>query len=211
MEMSEEYPETQITGTDLSPIQPKWVAPNVTFEIDDWDDDWVYGDNVFDLIHNRFNTTAVSDWRGQFAKAHRALKPSGCIELVDLMNPPQSDDNSIPANSQVMKFFELLTEGCTKVNRDLHSPLKWEAWLSDAGFVNVEKRVYKVPIGGWPKSKRMKEAGVFEMETLREGLPAIGMGFFTRVLGWRAEEVEVFFAGVRRELGNRNIHFWLPL
>ena len=71
--------------------------------------------------------------------------------------------------------------------------------------------MFKVPIGGWPKDSRMKEAGVFEMETLREGLPAIALGFFTRVLQWSSEEIEAFFQGVRDELNDKRVHAWLPM
>lgn len=38
---------------DLSPIQPKWVAPNVKFEIDDLEKDWTFKENYFDFIHSR--------------------------------------------------------------------------------------------------------------------------------------------------------------
>lgn len=211
MDMGDRYPAAQILGTDLSPIQPKWVAPNVTFEVDDMDDDWLYGQDVFDLVHVRFNGTAVSTWPTLCAKAFNAVKPGGYVEFADLTNPPQCDDDSAPKNSQLVKFFEILTDGCAKVGRDLKIPHKWKSLLEEAGFTNVEEKTFKLPIGGWPKDRRMKEAGVFEMETLREGLPAIGMGFFTRVLKWTPEEVQIFFAGVRNELNDKSIHVWLPM
>ena len=211
VEIGDEYPSATITGTDLSKIQPSWVPPNVSFEIDDFDDDWTYGVDVFDFVHVRFNTTAVSDWPALFTKALAALKPGGYIEVADLTNPPRSDDDTIPQDSQLVKFFELLTSGCKEVGRDLYAPLKWRSQLHDSGFSNIQEKIFKVPVGGWPKDRKLKEAGVFEMETLREGLPAIGMGFFTRVLKWKPEEVQVFFALVKGELDDKNIHFWLPM
>lgn len=35
IEMGDQYPEAQIIGTDLSPIQPPFVPPNVRFFIED--------------------------------------------------------------------------------------------------------------------------------------------------------------------------------
>jgi len=35
IEMADEFPEAQIIGTDLSPIQPQMVPPNLRFYIDD--------------------------------------------------------------------------------------------------------------------------------------------------------------------------------
>lgn len=49
------------------------------------------------------------------------------------------------------------------------------------------------------------------METLREGLPAIALGFFTRVLQWSPDEIEAFFKGVRDELSDKRSHAWLPM
>jgi SAM-dependent methyltransferase len=167
VEMGDRYPSARIIGTDLSKIQPTWVPPNVSFEIDDFDDEWTYGDNVFDLVHNRFNTTAVNNWPRQFRKAFDALKPGGFIEVVDITNPPQSDDGSIPEGSQLLRFFEHLTDGCKQVGRDLRAMYEWRRQLEEAGYVNIQERVLKVPIGGWPKDRRLKEAGVFELETLR--------------------------------------------
>lgn len=210
IEMGDRFPAARVIGTDLSKIQPSMVPPNVQFEIDDWDDDWAYH-HQFDFTHCRFNSTAVSSWQNLSRKAFESLSSGGWIEFADLTNPPQSDDSSIPPDSQLLRFFELLTEGCKKVGRDLDAPTKWATVLREIGFVNVEERVFKVPIGGWPRDRKLKEAGVFEMETLREGLPAIGMGFFTRVLQWQPQQVEAFFQGVRRELDDRSIHFWLPM
>lgn len=35
MDMADAYPSAQITGTDISPIQPTWVPPNCIFQIED--------------------------------------------------------------------------------------------------------------------------------------------------------------------------------
>lgn len=47
---------------DLSPIQPSWTPPNVRFEVDDYEDEWLYGKNKFDYIHLRSLTGAVKNW-----------------------------------------------------------------------------------------------------------------------------------------------------
>ena len=33
--VGDEYPEAEVTGIDLSPMQPNWVPPNVKFMVDD--------------------------------------------------------------------------------------------------------------------------------------------------------------------------------
>ena len=49
---AEDYPSAEVTGLDLSPIQPDRVPPNLTFLVDDIEDEWLNGDN-FDLVHLR--------------------------------------------------------------------------------------------------------------------------------------------------------------
>ncbi|KAG6085741.1 hypothetical protein E4U16_002115 [Claviceps sp. LM84 group G4] len=34
-EFADQFPNTSVIGTDLSPCQPQWIPPNVRFEIDD--------------------------------------------------------------------------------------------------------------------------------------------------------------------------------
>lgn len=46
------FPGARVVGTDLSPIQPDWVPPNVEFIIDDLMDLWLQGPG-WDLIHFR--------------------------------------------------------------------------------------------------------------------------------------------------------------
>jgi hypothetical protein len=47
------YPSAEVIGTDLSPIQPAWVPPNVHFQIDDCLLDWTWPQDHFDFVHIR--------------------------------------------------------------------------------------------------------------------------------------------------------------
>jgi hypothetical protein len=46
------FPSAEVTGLDLSPIQPVWVPSNVKFIVDDVEDTWLNGDNI-DFVHLR--------------------------------------------------------------------------------------------------------------------------------------------------------------
>jgi hypothetical protein len=51
--VADQYPSASVVGTDLSPIQPKWVPVNVRMYVDDCEEpDWPHGSN-FDLVHFR--------------------------------------------------------------------------------------------------------------------------------------------------------------
>jgi hypothetical protein len=74
------YPTAKVIGTDLSPIQPTWVPPNVEFRIDDIDKPWMYGDDTFDLVHDRLGSgVAIKNWPAYLAEAYRTTKPGGWV------------------------------------------------------------------------------------------------------------------------------------
>ena len=70
IDMADKYPEAQVVGVDLSPIQPTWVPPNVKFEIDDVEDDWTWPRDHFDIIYSQFMLAgSISNIRKYFQQA----------------------------------------------------------------------------------------------------------------------------------------------
>jgi hypothetical protein len=49
--MADKYPSAEVVGTDLSPIQPRWVPPNCKFEVDDAGEKWTFKDMSLILRH----------------------------------------------------------------------------------------------------------------------------------------------------------------
>jgi SAM-dependent methyltransferase len=62
IDFADAHPSAIVIGTDLSPIQPTWVPPNVKFKIDDCEAEWTYPDNYFDYIHIQGLSGCVKDW-----------------------------------------------------------------------------------------------------------------------------------------------------
>lgn len=75
--MADEHPQAQVKGIDLSPIQPPWVPPNLKFEIDDYNLDWLDVEK-FDLIHARELLGTVPNWPELYRKALRWV----CLSLL---------------------------------------------------------------------------------------------------------------------------------
>lgn len=82
MTFADMHPDATITATDLSPIQPDWVPPNVQFEIDDAEEEWQYNQQ-FDYIHIRGMGGSISNWPKLMEQAYDNLKPGGWIEVTD--------------------------------------------------------------------------------------------------------------------------------
>jgi hypothetical protein len=87
-------------------------------------------------------------------------------------------------------WLELITEGLGKLGVNMGAPKTNPQKLRDAGFINVEEKVFKVPIGPWAKNKTLKTIGVYERSALYDGLEALSLGAMCRgeyppFGGWR--------------------------
>jgi hypothetical protein len=69
--VGDEYPEAEIQGIDLSPIQPQWVPPNVQFMVDDAEAEWLFPAESLDYIHIRHMTSSIRDWPTLLSRAYR--------------------------------------------------------------------------------------------------------------------------------------------
>ena len=47
------------------------VPPNITFVIDDMEDEWTYQDNYFDYIHMRSLSGSFANWDATLAQAYK--------------------------------------------------------------------------------------------------------------------------------------------
>ncbi|KPA40415.1 methyltransferase protein [Fusarium langsethiae] len=161
---ADEHPEAEVTGVDLSPIQPTFVPPNVSFFIDDLEADWTYS-KVFDFIYLRAMTGSIRDWPRLFNQAFKNLSPGGYIELMDPIYPVVSDDGTVSKDSAVYKWSNLMNEAATKMGSALDSALGYKDQLIQTGFVNVVETPYKWPMNNWPRDKKLKELGIlFKIE-----------------------------------------------
>ncbi|KAH7366968.1 S-adenosyl-L-methionine-dependent methyltransferase [Plectosphaerella cucumerina] len=209
LDFADEHPETQVLGNDLSPIQPSFVPPNLSFLVDDLEAPWAHGAK-FDLIYARMLTGSLLDW-GKFAQqSFDNLNPGGWFEIVD-MGTPSSDDGSLPEDSFIMQWSKNMLKAASIIGRSLDTVAAQPEFLREAGFTNIQKAVYKWPINSWPKDPKYKEIGVWSHENMSGGLQAFSLALFTRVLNWSAEEVEIFIANVRKDLRNRSYHAYWPI
>lgn len=83
IQMADKFPEAQVTGTDLSPIQPDLVPENCVFEIDDNSLDWTWEDNQLDYVHVREMMGSIKDWDLFCSEALRCIAPGGYIEIME--------------------------------------------------------------------------------------------------------------------------------
>ncbi|CZR67449.1 related to methyltransferase [Phialocephala subalpina] len=212
IDFADEHPEAEVLGIDLSGIQPGFVPPNVSFQIDDLEEPWTFRETEkFDFIYARMMTSSFSDWPRFFEQAFENLNPGGYIEMADICFPVQCDDETMGPDSALRKWANLILEGTTKIGRPINSAKDYKTQLGKAGFTDIVEERLIWPQNRWPKDKRIKEIGIWSHENMAPSLEGFSMALFTRVYGWTKEEVEVFLVDVRKEVKDPRIHAYWPI
>ena len=204
--MADEYPSAEVIGTDLAPIQPEWVPPNCKFEIDDYEQEWTWGSNRFDLIHYRFLIGSVTDWKLLYQRIYDAVKPGGWFEISDMDIRMCCDDGTVAEDSYCVQWANYFYEAISRLGRSIPLVREYKRMFEEAGFVDVQEMILVRPTNDWPKDPRMKQIGAWSHLNYMHGLQGFTLVPFSRALGWSEPEIEVFIAGIRNEWRKRNIH-----
>ncbi|KAH1497616.1 hypothetical protein LV164_004456 [Aspergillus fumigatus] len=207
IEMADEFPTAKVIGNDLSPIQPTWVPPNLSFEVDDFESDWEYS-KPFDFIHARDLQGSVSDYNRLVAQAFANLAPGGWFEFADADLLVCCDDETIKEAKNMLEVNRLVCDASARFGKLMGTAKQHKQRLEDAGLVNVREEIYKIPFSPWAKDPKLKELGKFHQVNMIESLDAYSFALLTRVLGWHITEVHALLAGARAELLNRSIHLY---
>ncbi|KAJ0117353.1 methyltransferase domain-containing protein [Diaporthe amygdali] len=206
IEFANEHPESDVLGTDLSPIQPEYVPPNCRFEVDDAEDEWVFN-HRFDYIHARFMCGSFGNFPEIFRSCLENLEPGGWAEFQDYYVKLQCMDESL-VGTALERWNDCVLEGVRRMGKNGLAAARFKAQMLDAGFVDVVERKFALPGNPWAKGEDQKMLGMMQMENILDGLHGFSIGLFTKMLGMAAEEVELMLMDVRKDLRNTKIHFY---
>ncbi|KAI8312760.1 Secondary metabolism regulator LAE1 [Colletotrichum sp. SAR11_240] len=210
VDFGDEHPEAEILGVDLSATFPEFTPPNVRFEVDDIEEPWTYS-RKFDYIHSRMMNGCINDWEVYAKKCYNNLNPGGWVEFIETPLKPQSDDGTLPEDSQVLKIAELIQEASEKGGHPTLPVENFKDLLSRAGFADIKVLKYKWPTNTWPKDQLYKEIGAWSHENIVSGWDALSLAILTRAHGWTREEVVVSNALCRKEFKDKSIHAYWPM
>lgn len=207
IEMAELFPSASVIGTDLSPIQPTTIPSNLHFLIDDASEpDWLYPPEHFSYIHTRILLGCFEDFRQIIHRSFKYLEPGGYMESQEYYPSTFCDDGTLRQDWMFLQWMAHLDDAAMTLGRPLRIANKLKRWYEEAGFVDVEERVFKQPMNPWPEDKRQKEIGRWSETNWLDGLQGFSLAWFSRVLGWSKDEIEVFLIGVRRAISEREVH-----
>ncbi|KAF2457553.1 S-adenosyl-L-methionine-dependent methyltransferase [Lineolata rhizophorae] len=200
IDMGDKYPNAEIIGIDLSPPQTSWVPSNVNFEVDDIEEPWTFR-QPFDFIHARWLAGAIRDWPKLMKQTFDNVKPGGYAEFKDWDVRPHAPDGSLNLPDNAVKRWHDIVCGAFEEHGGVTSPgIDMKKRFEDAGFVNVQERVYNVPIGAWAKDPKLKELGKFYGVALGEGVESMSLHVLTHYLKWDVDEVKALANQFREDI-----------
>ncbi|TQN65800.1 Secondary metabolism regulator LAE1 [Colletotrichum shisoi] len=207
IEVGDLFPSAQVIGTDLSPIQPDWVPPNVCFEIDDATLEWTFPKNHFDFIHARTLAGAVKDWPALLRQCYEHCRPGGRVEISEGRADFFCDDDTLGKDTATWQWLSEFRRLSAPLGFDIAPALP--DMLRAEGFEQVDTAQSVVPMGTWPRDKGLREIGRwFRVQFLDMALEAYTLALFTRAGNWSNAEVQVLLALVRAELKSDEIHLY---
>jgi hypothetical protein len=184
------------------PLKPSSVPPNLRFEINDAEDDWVFPQK-FDYIHGRALLSCFKNPKQVINQTFSSLVPGGYLELQDVgcpfkyIGPP-------PTNSPFYRWNNLCVEGSTKLGRPWTNVQYYKRWMEEIGFEDVVEETFYWPCGTWAKGKYFKQIGAIVRQNFLNGAEGMSLKVIGS-LGWTAEQIRELVVEVKKDMQDPNI------
>ncbi|KFY46806.1 hypothetical protein V495_02247 [Pseudogymnoascus sp. VKM F-4514 (FW-929)] len=217
IDMADKYPEAEVMGFDISLMQPQTIPPNLSFRRRDFESTWGgLAMDSYDLIHLRMLAGSISSHRELYANIIRHLKPEiGYIEHVEIDFAPKCANGSLPDDAALLVWAENLMSATEQAYKPMAYNHNTRALLHNAGFIEIKEQVITIPFNPWPKDDaHARDVGRWFNLGLCQGLQALTLGPFTRILGWDRDRVDALVAEVKREICTKKhevyceMHIW---
>ena len=182
------------------------------FRVDDLENPWVF-EQPFDLVHSRIcSGVAIRNWPQYLSESYRCLRPGGWVEAQEFYTEPQSDNDSFPPDSMIIRWVNELHKGMFLGGCDMRiSSQQIKSYMEAAGFVNVQVIDLKLPMAPWSKDPKLREAGQLMKISMLSDLHGMSLAAFTRFLGWKVQDLEALLRQVEHEWQRKDIHGYWPL
>lgn len=110
-----------------------------------------------------------------------------------------------------MTFSGHALDASTRMGAPLDACVRYAEYLTAAGFECVVERRFKLPSSPWPKEKRLKLIGAFELHNLLRGVSAMSLRMFSKAYGWSQPQIELFLVQARKDMQNLRYHSYYEL
>lgn len=177
LDMAKHHPGRTITAIDLTP--PSVTHPsNVKFMRLNVENDWAF-ERPFNFIHGRMLTSGIHDWPRLLRQCFENLQPGGWLELLDICHPfgAENLDASKDGSSPKSGFLQWgrTAEHCWALKGlDYRAATKHVKRLEELGFIDIQERELKWPLGTWPENERERLIGDLTLWNFNNFVTAAG-------------------------------------
>lgn len=129
---------------------------------------------------------------------------------IDIEDHIRCDDHTMPSDSLLASYGETLNACALNAGTNICRRMKSK--IEAAGFINVQEKQYKIPIGEWAKHLIYKDAGRAAMKSFKAGVEGWAMFLLTQFgrPKWTPQEVKEYVGRLEEEL-DRGWHvYWRP-
>ena len=106
---------------------------------------------------------------GLISSTTRYTIPGGWAEFQDWDATLRCDDGSLKSEHALAKWHDVVLEAFSTNNRTGTPGPSLQQWMIDAGFTNVHQKVFKLPLGPWPKDKKLVRIQISPQKSCRDG------------------------------------------
>ncbi|KAK2600667.1 hypothetical protein N8I77_010187 [Diaporthe amygdali] len=212
LQFAEENPTCQVTGTDLSLIQPLSWMPNCQFVMENSElEDWLLPHKL-DYVHLRGMTACFNDVTTVMRRSLDALTAGGWIEFQEgcfhLHGVPNDDTLE---GTAIGRWCQMVATGAANAGRDLTKARLYKQQLAETGFVDVHEQVIRVPGGPWSDESKAKLMGAYLANTFLMG----AIDSFKKLLGAAGglspPEMDELTEQVKQDVQNPEIRWYMPM
>jgi len=126
-----------------------------------------------------------------------------------------SDEVPVPDDAGMQIWYKYMCKGIAKYGgggRRFHYDLSSVITLmKEAGFVEIDSRTFKIPLGQWPKDPCLMEAGKHQLAAMIFGLKGLTLAPLMEGLDWEQEEVEVLLANARTDAQTQKKYYYFNM
>ena len=87
------------------------------------------------------------------------MESGGYLQFVDIENTPHCDDGTMHQDTIFKKWEQAAIEFSGLSNRRFFHTAATKQEMKDAGFVDIQEKRYKLPIGTWSSDPKYRDIG----------------------------------------------------
>ncbi|KAL2828133.1 S-adenosyl-L-methionine-dependent methyltransferase [Aspergillus pseudoustus] len=207
IEVANKYPNAEVTGVDLAPIQPPNHPKNCQFYAPiDFESPFALGEESWDLIHLQMGCGSVLGWPNLYRRIFNHLNPDAWFEQVEIDFEPRCDDRSLEGMA-IRLWYQYLKQATADSMRPIaHSSRDTIKHLENAGFVDIDHQIVGLPLNPWHQDEHERKVARWYNLAFSESIANMSLAPFSRVLGWPVEKIHQLVNEVKIEAFNKDIH-----